>query len=102
MSNVLCLQRRVTYLADNDLKDSNLYVVTVLTGMWQKAGTKAKVSLRLMGENGQGVKHVLADEHIALFQIGAEDLFVVAERKKLGRITHVSLWIDFSNSSSEW
>ena len=92
----------MTYLADNDLNADNLYVVTVLTGMRQKAGTKAKVSLRLKGENGRGVKHVLADDHISLFQIGAEDLFVVAERKKLGRITHVSLWIDFSNSSSAW
>jgi len=92
----------VTYLADNDLTANNLYVVTVLTGMRQKAGTNANVSLRLVGENGRGVKHVLADDHVELFQVGAEDWFVVAERKRLGRITHVCLWVDYSNKSSVW
>jgi len=92
----------VTYLADNDLKAEHLYIVTVLTGMKKGAGTKATVSLRLTGENGRGIKHVLADDHVALFQVSAEDLFVIAEKINLGRITHVSLWVDYSNTSPAW
>jgi len=92
----------VTYLADNDGKANNLYIVTVLTGMMQKASTKAKISIRLEGQNGRGVKHVLADDHIALFQVSAEDFFVVAESKDLGSITRVTLWVDYANTSPAW
>ena len=92
----------MTYLADNDVKAKHLYIVTVLTGMKTGAGTKATVSLRLTGENGRGTKHVLADDNVELFKVSAEDLFVVAENKKLGRITHVSLWVDYSNTSPAW
>ena len=92
----------MTYLADNNVEATNLYIVTVLTGMMKGAGTKAKVSIRLTGENGRGAKHVLADNHISLFQVSDEDLFVVAERHNLGRITEVSLWVDYSDTTPAW
>ena len=92
----------MTYLADNDAEANNLYIVTVLTGMMQKASTKAKITIRLEGENGRGVKHVLADDNIELFQVSAEDVFVVAETKDLGIITHVTLWVDYANTTPAW
>ena len=95
-------QRRVTYLADNDVEANNLYIVTVLTGMMQRASTKAKITIRLEGENGRGVKHVLADDYIKLFRVSAEDLFVVAESKDLGRIIHITLWVDYADTTPAW
>ena len=92
----------MTYLADNNVEAKYLYIVTVLTGMMKGAGTKAKVSIRMTGEIGTGTKHALADDHISLFQVGAEDLFIVAERHNLGRITNVSLWVDYSDTTPAW
>ena len=70
--------------------------------MMKGSGTKAKVSIRLMGEYGIGDKHVLADDHIELFQVSAEDMFIVAERTNLGRITHITLWVDYTDTSPAW
>ena len=92
----------MTYLADNAVGANHLYIVTVLTDMMKGASTKAVVSLRLMGEFGIGERHVLADDHVTLFQVNADDIFVVAERKDLGRITHITLWVDYSNTSPAW
>ena len=92
----------MTFLADNPVDANHLYIVSVLTDMMKGAGTKAKVSIRLMGEYGVGARHVLADNHIALFQVSAEDLFIVAERKNLGRITHITLWVDYTDTSPAW
>ena len=92
----------MTYLADNAVGADHMYIVTVLTDMMTGADTKAMVSIRLMGEYGLGDKHVLADDHIELFQISAEDIFIVAERNDLGRITHITLWVDYSNTSPAW
>ena len=95
-------QRRVTYVADNDVDANHFYIVTVLTGMGNGASTKATISIRLKGEKGKGMVHVLADNNIELFQIGAEDLFVVAEKTNLGRINEVSVWVDYSNTAPAW
>ena len=92
----------MTYLADNAVDAENLYIVTVFTNMTKGSGTKGKVFIRLMGEFGVGHKHELADNHIVLFHASAEDMFIVAENKNLGRITHITLWVDYSNTTPAW
>ena len=70
--------------------------------MMKGSGTKAKVSIRLNGEYSTGHKHELSDNHIELFNVSAEDMFIVAEKKNLGRITHITLWVDYSNTTPAW
>ena len=92
----------MTYLADNAVDADHMCIMTVLTDMITGAGTKAVVSIRLLGEYGLGDRNVLAEDHIELCQVSAEDMFLVAEKQDLGRITHITLWIDYTNTSPAW
>ena len=95
-------QRWVTYLADNGENAEHFYMLTVLTGMSKEAATKARVSVRIAGDNGTSAKHALRDKNVKLFQRGAEDWFILAEDDSLGRLNDLTVWVDYSNTSPSW
>ena len=95
-------QRWVTYLADNGENAEHFYMLTVLTGMVNEAATKARVSVRLGGDNGTSAKHALRDKNVKLFQRGAEDWFILAEDNSLGRLNDLTVWVDYSDTSPSW
>ena len=95
-------QRWVTYLADNGESAEHFYMLTVLTGISKHAATKAEVSVRIAGDNGTSAKHALRDQNVKLFQTGAEDWFILAEDKSLGRLNDLTVWVDYSNTSPSW
>ena len=92
----------MTYLADNVDGASYIYIITVLTGMFKKSATTAKVSIRIMGDKGTSEKHTLYDKNAQLFQPGDEDWFILAEAKCLGRLKGLTVWVDYSNTAPSW
>ena len=95
-------QHWVTYLADNSESAEHFYMLTVLTAMSKDAATKATVSVRIAGDKGASAKHALCDQNVKLFQRGAEDWFILAEDKSLGRLNDLTVWVDYSNTSPSW
>ena len=92
----------MTYLADNDDDANYFYLVTVLTGLKNRAGTNADISISVVGEDGTSDKHVLMDQNEQLFKTGSEDWFILAETCSLGRLRCVALSIDYSNTQRYW
>ena len=94
-------QHRITYLADNVFNAKRHYWVAILTGI---RGTTGEVSMRLIGDNGTSAKHVLEDKNtnVPLFQIGSEHWFILSERRSLGRLRTVVVWVDYSNAAPSW
>ena len=98
----LSLQRRITFLADNALDATYLYLISVLTGMHKASGTKATVTIRLRGEQGESSKHLLQQHDARLFKTGSEDWFVLAETSCLGELTSIVLSIHYTNQQHDW
>ena len=98
----MSLQRRLTFLSGNAEDASYIYVISVLTGMYTKARTKATVSITLFGDQGESVKHALEDNNVRLFKTGAEDWFVLAETSSLGELKSIVLSIEYTNTLHYW
>ena len=54
-------QRGVSVLEDNHPRDTYVYLITVITGWRDNAGTTSTVGLCLTGENGTSDRHLLRD-----------------------------------------
>ena len=99
---LLCFQRSVTILADNDPKDRYYYLLTVLTGWKNQAGTTSVVSFYMTGSDGTSRTHVMMDEDKELFLTGAEDWFLATEPDSLGELEIVNVWIDCTGLFPAW
>ena len=92
----------MTYLADNGESAEHFYMLTILTGMYKNAATKATVSVCIGGDNGTSAKHILQDKNVKLFETGAEDWFILAEENSLGSLNNLTVWVDYSDTSPSW
>ena len=92
----------MTYLADNVDNADHFYMVTVLTGMSKNSGTTAKVSISITGAHGTSATHTLDDQNTLLFEAGAEDWFILAEDRNIGKLKGLNVWVDYSNTSPSW
>jgi len=92
----------VTILADNDPKDRYYYLLTVLTGWKNQAGTTSVVSFYMTGSDGISRTHVMMDEDKELFLTGAEDWFLATEPDGLGELEMVNVWIDCTGLFPAW
>ena len=98
----LSLQSRVTFLTDNAQDSTYLYLISVLTGMHKASGTKATVSIKLVGVQGESAKNVLENHSARLFKTGSEDWFLLAETSCLGKLTSIVLSIHYTNKQHNW
>ena len=55
------MQRGVTVLEDNHPRDTYPYLVTVITGFRDNAGTTSTVGIFITGEEGKSERHLLLD-----------------------------------------
>jgi len=92
----------MTFLADNARDSSYIYLVSVLTGMNQRSGTNATITMRLYGDKGKSDKHLLKDSNQRLFKTGSEDWFVLTETSSLGNLKSIVLSIDYTNTNHYW
>lgn len=58
----MSLQWSFSLLIDNDIADTHFYIVRVYTGLRSGAGTKSKIGLILIGEDGDTDIRVLDDD----------------------------------------
>ncbi|KAK3095491.1 hypothetical protein FSP39_015311 [Pinctada imbricata] len=78
-----------TPLPDNDPRDKYLYELTIFTGSRKNAGTTAKISFILTGDQQETPPRYLADEKRPVMQRSNCDGFVMAVPKCLGKLTHL-------------
>ncbi len=68
----------IVHLIDNNLMDQQTYIVTLETGFRRGAGTTAKVSLVLHGEDGMSeTRELVSESGQPLFERNSRDAFVL-------------------------
>ncbi|KAK2159449.1 hypothetical protein LSH36_153g04090 [Paralvinella palmiformis] len=93
----------VVHLIDNNTNDKQVYVVTLETGFRKGAGTTAKVSLVLHGEEGMSETRELTSENQQpLFERNSRDTFILTFSESLGHIFKVQIWHNNAGSSPSW
>ena len=78
------------------------YLLTIFTGMKRGAGTEGEVSMCMNGDEGHGAMHDMIDSTVRLFEAGAEDWFIIAEKRSLGKLDSVTVWVDYSDTTPSW
>ncbi|XP_052243454.1 polycystic kidney disease protein 1-like 2 [Dreissena polymorpha] len=86
----------ITALRDNRLTDSSYYLIRVLTGMREGAGTRSRIAFVLTGQNGDTGSRELFDGVREEFSTGSVMTFLMATRKHLGTLEHMCIWHDNS------
>ena len=56
-------------LEDNHPRDTYVYLVTVITGWRDNAGTTSTVAMFMTGESGQSDRHLLSDPKKKVFGV---------------------------------
>lgn len=93
-------RRRVHRLPDTVPGDSHSYLVGVTTGLWQGAGTSARVAVQLLGTKSNSRVHLMYG--IGMLKEGAEDWFVAQTPKALGSIRAVRFYHDSYGFNPHW
>ncbi|XP_070579640.1 polycystin-1-like [Ptychodera flava] len=92
----------VTPLPDNDPRDHFNYEITVFTGIKKNAGTTAKVSFILTGDEDETRPRLIADSKRKILTAGGVDAFVMASPRPLGNLIHLRIWHDNSGKNPSW
>lgn len=92
----------VTLATDSVWDAGYFYVVTVLTGWKEWAGTSSSVGIRISGEAGGGATHVLHGHPQEYFLRGGEDWFLLAERSCLGDLKELDVWHSCTGNQPFW
>ncbi|KAJ8304148.1 hypothetical protein KUTeg_017731, partial [Tegillarca granosa] len=94
----------VNIAMDNSQEDKYTYLVCIITGWWNDAGTTADVSMVITGALRQSSKHALNDDSNDRkhFQSGSEDWFVITTPNTLGDLQSVTVWHDNGGNSPAW
>ncbi|RWS31890.1 polycystic kidney disease protein 1-like protein 2-like protein [Leptotrombidium deliense] len=85
-----------TPLADNDPKDKYLYEITVYTGDKEGAATDSNINFILSGDDDETDVRLFSDSKRKIFRRGAQDSFVMAVPRRLGRLNYCRIWHDNS------
>ncbi|XP_041841661.1 polycystic kidney disease protein 1-like 2 isoform X2 [Melanotaenia boesemani] len=95
-------KRKITLLMDNHPAAQYNYLIGVQTGHRKKAGTSAKVSMKLIGSEGESCTHELTDPDKKVFERGSTDMFVLAAPFPLGEVRNIRLQHDCSGGHPSW
>lgn len=90
-------------LSDNNVTDTQLYEVILLTGQRQHTPTTAKISIILHGEHGMSeTRELISEDDRPMFEHSSNDRFLLTLPDSLGRIVKVQLWHNNAGSSPRW
>eukprot|EP00794_Sanderia_malayensis_P003607 gene3607-4116_t len=89
-------------LPDNHTADSFKYLVITETGCCKYAGTSARVSLVIYGQEGYSQIRELTCSGERLFQRGSTDCIMMSFPDSLGEIRKIRLWHDNGGRSPSW
>ncbi|XP_041039902.1 polycystic kidney disease protein 1-like 1 [Carcharodon carcharias] len=89
-------------LQDNAPTDQYLYEIIVETGFRTRAGTTAKVYIKLHGEDGISETRELYHSEKQLFERNSRHAFVMSVPESLGSIWKVHLWHNNGGHSPSW
>ncbi|XP_032895616.1 polycystic kidney disease protein 1-like 1 [Amblyraja radiata] len=92
----------VIVLQDNAPTDQHLYEITVETGFRTKAGTTAKVYIKLYGEDGVSETRELYHSEKQLFERNSRYTFIMSAPESLGPIWKVHVWHNNGGLSPSW
>ncbi|XP_038652376.1 polycystic kidney disease protein 1-like 1 [Scyliorhinus canicula] len=89
-------------LQDNTPTDQYLYEIIVETGFRTRAGTTAKVYIKLHGEDGISETRELYHSETQLFERNSRHTFIMSVPESLGSIWKVHLWHNNGGHSPSW
>ncbi|XP_067861567.1 polycystin-1-like protein 1 isoform X2 [Heptranchias perlo] len=89
-------------LQDNAPTDQHLYEIAVETGFRTKAGTTAKVHIKLHGEDGVSETRELYHSEKQLFERNSRHTFIMSVPESLGSIWKIHLWHNNGGHSPSW
>ncbi|XP_072431734.1 polycystin-1-like protein 1 [Chiloscyllium punctatum] len=89
-------------LQDNTPTDQYLYEIIVETGFRTRAGTTAKVYIKLHGEDGVSETRELFHPEQQLFERNSRHTFIMSVPENLGSIWKVRLWHNNGGHSPSW
>ncbi|XP_051872179.1 polycystic kidney disease protein 1-like 1 [Pristis pectinata] len=92
----------IIVLQDNAPTDQYLYEIIVETGFRTKAGTTAKVYIKLYGEDGVSETRELYHSEKQLFERNSRYTFIMSAPDNLGPIWKVHLWHNNGGHSPSW
>ncbi|XP_065052790.1 polycystin-1-like protein 1 isoform X2 [Rhopilema esculentum] len=92
----------VAYLPDNHPADLFRYLVVVETGSSHDAGTTARVSIVIYGEEGHSQIRELTCHNGKQFKRGSTDVIIMSFPDSLGDIKKIKLWHDNEGYSPNW
>ncbi|XP_061185531.1 polycystin-1-like protein 1 [Saccostrea echinata] len=93
----------ILYLRDNAVSDQQKYEIIVETGFRRGAGTTAKISIILHGEEGMsGTRELISDDDRPMFERNSRDKFILTLPDSIGKIWKVQIWHNNSGSSPSW
>ncbi|XP_063916332.1 uncharacterized protein LOC135132240 isoform X2 [Zophobas morio] len=90
--------------ADVSTSARYVYLVAIQTGNKRSSGTTSNICIKLLGTQNQSESHVLnyPDPHKKIFRRNNTDWFVVPTSHRLGELTQVALWSDYSGRNPSW
>ncbi|XP_078056550.1 polycystin-1-like protein 1 [Mustelus asterias] len=89
-------------LQDNTPTDQYLYEIIVETGFRTRAGTTAKIYIKLHGEDGISETRELYHSEKQLFERNSRRTFIMSVPESLGSIWKVHLWHNNGGHSPSW
>ncbi|XP_053373889.1 polycystic kidney disease 1 like 1-like isoform X2 [Mercenaria mercenaria] len=93
----------IVYLLDNSPMDQQKFEITVETGYWKGAGTTAKISLILHGEEGMSeTRELISEDDRPMFERNSRDKFILSLPDSIGRIWKVQIWHNNFGPSPSW
>lgn len=96
-------RRKMTLLDDSHPCASYNYLLSVQTGHRKGAGTSAKVTVKLIGVEGESENHQLTDPNKpAVLERGAVDVFLLATPFPLGELQSLRLWHNNEGNHPSW
>ncbi|XP_060560495.1 polycystin-1-related protein-like isoform X2 [Ruditapes philippinarum] len=93
----------IVYLLDNSPMDQQKFEITVETGLWNGAGTTAKISIILHGEEGMSeTRELISEDDRPMFERNSRDKFILSLPDSIGRIWKVQIWHNNLGPSPSW
>ncbi|XP_063964557.1 polycystin-1-like protein 1 [Lytechinus pictus] len=90
------------YLKDNQPGDRQYYDITVETGFRTAAGTTARISIVLHGDEGHSETKELICDDKPIFERNSRDRFIISVPESLGNIQRLQLWHNNAGLSPSW
>ncbi|KAL4222250.1 Polycystic kidney disease [Mactra antiquata] len=93
----------IVYLLDNSPMDQQKFEITVETGFWKGAGSTAKISIILHGEEGMSeTRELISEDDRPMFERNSRDKFILSLPDSIGKIWKIQVWHNNFGPSPSW